>query len=170
MVLTLTFLKMSEKFDATDATSASQLHKVLAGTRYVPNDTTMRIEDIVNYNSIDNLFGNRYYKILFLTGADEIGHWVLLTHLRDRDLEYFDSFGLEPPAILHQWCAAVGVEDLSFSTKRLQHPESYNCGRFVLARISSQPTELAVFLNILSSSKHFTPDDIVGSLFNVDNI
>lgn len=160
---------MSEKFSSADATSASQLHKVLAGTQYVPNDTVMRLEDLNNYNSIDSLFGERYYKIIFITGETQIGHWVLLTHLRDRDLEYFDSFGDEPPVILTEWGARVGVQDIQFSKIILQHKDSYNCGRFVLARISSQPTDLQVFLDLLRSSHTFSPDDIVGYLFNVDS-
>lgn len=161
---------MSEKFDSSDATAASQLHKVLAGTAYVPNDTTMMLEDVVQTNSLDQLFGNRYYKVVFLTGEGAIGHWVLLTHLTEKTVEYFDSFGFPPPEILSDWFQRVGVEDVTFSRVILQHKDSYNCGRFVLARISSQPTGLNTFLDVLRSSKQFTPDELVGYLFNVDTL
>ena len=160
---------MSKDFDPSDATSASQLHKILAGTRFVPNDTCMRIEEIVNYKSLDDLFGNRYYKVLFLRGETDIGHWVLLTHLDDNTVEYFDSFGRPPPQVLIDWAQNVGVEDIQYSKVILQHEDSYTCGRFVLARISSQPTSLDLFIDLLLSSKAFSPDEIVGYLFNVDN-
>ena len=160
---------MSKKFKPSDATSASQIHKVLAGTRYIENEVVMRLEDIVKYNSIDELFGERYYKVLFVTGEGDIGHWVLLTHLENKNLEYFDSLGFLPPQILTDWGEKVGVEDLSYSRVILQHKDSYNCGRFVLARISSQPTPFPIFLDLLRSSKLFSPDELVGYLFNVDS-
>lgn len=160
---------MSKNFSTSDATSAGQLHHVLAGTQYVPNDTVMRVEDIMKYPSIDSLFGERYYKVLFLEGKQQIGHWVLLTHLRDADLEYFDSGGNKPPAIVQEWAGKVGVKNILFSTTVLQSPDSYNCGRFVLARISSQPTLLQTFIDVLSSSTSFSPDEFVGYLFNVDS-
>lgn len=165
---------MSKDFDPSDATSASQLHRVLAGTpRFVPNDTTIRLEHITRYNTIDSLFGERYYKVLFLTGAEEIGHWVLLTHIQDdpiegHTIEYFDSFARPVPDLISTWAKSVGVTTILYSKTMLQDPESFHCGRFVLARISSQPTSLEMFTNLLTSST-FSPDQLVGGLFNVDN-
>lgn len=157
---------MSEK---SQATTATQLNKVLNGNNYIPNDTIIRIEDLPRYTSLDQLFGKRYYKVLFLQGQQQIGHWVLLTHLKDKDLEYFDPAGKLPPQILVDWAGALGVDDIMYSQVPLQHSKSYNCGRFVLARISSQPTTLDVFIDVLQSSRSFTPDQMVELLFNVDS-
>ena len=161
---------MSQKFTEADAITGDQLHHVLTGNVYKPHDTLIRLEEINLFKSIDHLFGTRYYKIVFITTAEEIGHWVLLTHLGENTVEYFDSAGKAPPEILLQWFSSVHVSDVQYSTVQLQHKDSFNCGRFVLARISSQPTPLQSFIDILSSSKSFSPDDMVNALFNVDNV
>lgn len=161
---------MSQKFTEADAITGDQLHHVLTGNVYKPHDTIIRLEEISLFKSLDDLFGTRYYKIVFITTAEEIGHWVLLTHSSDKVVEYFDSAGKPPPEILLQWFSGVQVSDVQYSVARLQHKDSFNCGRFVLARISSQPTPLQSFIDILSSSKSFSPDDMVNALFNVDNV
>lgn len=162
---------MTDRFSTTDAIAASQLHQTLTGSHFVPNDTIIKLEQLLDYSSIDELFGDRYYKILFITTpGKEVGHWALLTHLDGSRLEFFNSAGGAPPGILQDWCAGVGVTDLSFSRAVLQDPKSFHCGRFVLARISSQPTPLEEFVDILTSSTTFSPDAIVARLFNVDSI
>lgn len=160
---------MYEEFHPSDATSASQLHRVLAGTKYQRNDTCIRLEDIVNFNSLDSLFAERYFKVVYLTGENEIGHWCLLSHLDTATIEWFDSSGRRPPDLIAAWARAVGVTTISYSKVALQAEDSFHCGRFVLARISSQPTSLEVFTNILLSSTVFSPDEIVSALFNVDS-
>lgn len=164
------FQLMSEEFHPSDATSASQLHKILARTpRYVPNDTCIRLEDIINYNSLDSLFGARYFKVVYLSGENEIGHFCLLSHLDPHTVEWFDSAGRHPPDLIAAWARAVGVTTIRYSKVALQDENSFHCGRFVLARISSQPTSLEVFTNILLSSTVFSPDEFVSALFNVDS-
>ena len=162
---------MTDQFRPSDAIAASQLHAVLTDSHFTPGDTVIRLEDLPDYDSIDDLFGDRYYKIIFLTTpGKDVGHWTLLTHLEGTKLEFFNSSGGAPPAILQDWCERVGVSDLSFSRAILQDPKSFHCGRFVLARISSQPTALEDFVEVLTSSPKFSADTMVSMLFNVDSI
>lgn len=161
---------MSQTFTEADAITGDQLHKVLTGNVYKQHDTLIRLEEIGLFSSLDELFGDRYYKIIFISSDEQIGHWVLLTHTDDTAVEYFDSSGNPPPQVLLDWFQTVLVKDIQYSTARLQNKDSYNCGRFVLARISSQPTSLEHFIDILQSSKEYSPDDMVNALFNVDNL
>lgn len=154
-----------------DATNALQLHKILSGNTFVHGDTIIRMEELPNYPTIDSLFGKRYYKVLFMKWPDrEIGHWVVLTHLEGTRLEYFDPAGQPPPDIVHNWCASVGVSLLDHSNAKLLPEDSFRCGQFVLARISSQPTDLQTFIDVLISSDKFSANDIIGFLFNVDSV
>lgn len=160
---------MSDKHSEADSISAVQLHHILTGSVYRKHDTIIELTEIDSFTSIDDLFGDRFYKIIFIRGEGEIGHWVLITHVSRILVEYFDSTGNPPPEQLVEWTDKRGIV-LEFSTVALQHPLSYNCGRFVLARISSQPSPLQTFLDVLRSSKQFTPDEIVRTLFNVDEV
>lgn len=158
---------MTDNHSEADAVSAKQLHHILTGNDFVKHDTIIELSEIHSFNDLDDLFGDRFYKIVFIRGENQIGHWVLLSHVSRILVEYFDSTGNPPPDELGEWMDSRGVI-LEFSKVPLQHPDSFNCGRFVLARISSQPTPLQLFLDILRSSRKFTPDEMVRSLFNVD--
>ena len=161
---------MSQNFTEADAISGQQLHHILAHNSFVKNDTIVELGDLGQFHSLDQLFGDRYFKIVFIRRGDGIGHWTLLTHLGDTSMEYFDPSGHPPPEEVLEWGTNVGLTTIDYSNTQLQHQDSFHCGRFVLARISSQPTSLDDFIAVLSSSKRYSPDDIVGMLFNVDNL
>lgn len=152
-----------------DAIHAQALAKTLIGNEYAVHEAVIRMEELEKYSSLDALLGPRYYKILFITRKEGIGHYVLLTDLGEGNVEYFDSAGNPPHPVFEEWAAGIGIKDIAFVTRPLQAEDSYNCGRFVLARISSQPSSLLEFLEVFNQSA-LTPDAIVRILFNVDNV
>lgn len=51
--------------------------------------------DLINYNSINQLFGNKKCIILLYLTKKNYGHWTLITK-HPNYYEHFDSYGVEP--------------------------------------------------------------------------
>ena len=48
--------------------------------------------DLVNYNSIDELFGDDKYVFILYCTRPNVGHWTVLIKLDDHNIEFFDPY------------------------------------------------------------------------------
>jgi hypothetical protein len=77
----------------TPPLSIEQIHEIFESSSRDIVNSVLHIDVLegMNYN-LDQIFQNRYSIILFLPHpVEEVGHFVLLTHLNDSSIEYFDS-------------------------------------------------------------------------------
>jgi hypothetical protein len=88
-------------------------------------------------------------------------HWVSIFIDEDRNVEYFDSFGIEPqiPSII-SFMKRHG-KNIFYTNQQLQHLSSKNCGKyaivFLLFKMSKKPT--SHFINLFN--KNSSINDIV---------
>lgn len=64
--------------------------------KYLPDAKIMLFKHLAKYNSINEIIpNNKDYFILLYEQAPYNGHWVCVSKFND-NIEYFDSYGLEP--------------------------------------------------------------------------
>lgn len=124
--------------------------------------------------TIDDIFKNNYSIILFIPNPNyddtndidnpnNIGHFTLFSNLDDKTVEFFDSFGQQPPDIIKVICKKFNL-NLITNKIQLQNNSSYICAKFCLSRLYSLPTSLSDYVKILTSSK-YEPDVIINKLY-----
>lgn len=59
-------------------------------------------------------------------------HWVGLFIKRNKEAEYFDSFGFPPLQSHIQHFIQLNTKNLTFNSKQLQHIISNKCGKYVI--------------------------------------
>lgn len=141
--------------------STGDIHNILTTSSQDYEDCIVHIDSIEksNYN-IDALFRNRYAIILFLENPlQEVGHFTLLSHLKSDKLEYFDSFGKEPPESVVK-LAQINNMKLTWNKEQLQDDRSNTCARHCILRMTSLPTNLTNYLKLFDN-KSMSPDEIV---------
>lgn len=71
--------------------------------------------------------------IINLSGHDSRGsHWVGLFINRNREAEYFDSFGFPPSQSHIKNFVQSNCKNITFNSKQLQHIISNKCGKYVI--------------------------------------
>ena len=152
----------------TPPLSIEQIHEIFeSSSRDIVNSVLhLDVLEGMNYN-LDQIFQNRYSIILFLPHpVEEIGHFVLLTHLDNSSLEYFDSFANPPSPQVQELAKRNGMKIVK-SSEKLQHEKSFICGKYCILRMKSLPTPLSDFIKILSQNKVFSPDQVVDKLIRL---
>lgn len=148
--------------------STEDIQNILLKSGKDIENAVLHIDVIKEFNyDIDKIFGNRSSIILFIPNAEneeDVGHFVLLTHVTKNTIEYFDSFGRLPHAFVMQLAKNNNNMYITYSTTKLQHKNSYICGKYCLLRMQSQPSSLDDFIKILLFNKKLTPDGIVDTL------
>jgi hypothetical protein len=90
----------------TPPLSVEDIHEIFVSSSRDVVNSVLHIDVIEGFDfNLDQIFQNRYSIILFLPNPDpndEVGHFVLLTHLDNENLEYFDSFGNNPPVQIEE--------------------------------------------------------------------
>lgn len=155
--------------NSDSAFSNTEIELFLESTNLNVTNCVIPIEFIENYNyNIDEVFGNRFFTILFINFGMEIGHFVLLSHLTDSKgnefLEYFDSTGSKVPEIVKK-LGQVNNLPIRFNTQKLQKEGTFTCPKWVISRIYSLPTSLEKYTKIFTSNDKFSPDEIVDILY-----
>ena len=148
------------------ALSNFELEEFLSGDHLNIKNIALPIEEIETYQfDLERIFGNRYFTVIFLTNPNsQIGHFTLLSHISDTELEFFDPLANPVPPLINQLCQ---VNQMRLITNQIavQSKKSFVCGKWVLSRILSIPTPLQDFINIYTQRKKFSPDEMVDRLF-----
>ena len=113
--------------------NTKDIYNVLTSPSANYEDSVYHIEliELMNYN-LDAIFKERYSIILFIENpTSEIGHFVLLSHISKDKLEYFDSFGREPPDSVKK-LAEINEMKLSYNTVQIQDTKSNVCAKYCL--------------------------------------
>lgn len=56
----------------------------------------MTYDELMKYNSIDSLFGNKDAIVILFESKEGRGHWTLLFKRLNGNIEFFDSYGIIP--------------------------------------------------------------------------
>lgn len=144
---------------------SSEIEEFLTGKYLNVQNCTLKIEKIEELNyTIDAVFGNRFFTIIYLTNPEsEVGHFTLLSHF-EGEIEFFDSTGNKVPDIIKKFAEINGMK-LVTNKKVLQGRETNTCAKWCIARILSLPLKLDVFQKIFNGNRHYKADDIVNNLY-----
>ena len=154
----------------TPPLSVEDIHEIFVSSSRDVVNSVLHIDVIEGFDfNLDKIFQNRYSIILFLPNPDpndEVGHFVLITHLDNENLEYFDSFGNNPQVQVEELARRNGMKVVKSSVK-LQNEKSFICGKYCILRLRSLPTPLNEFIKILSKNEVFSPDQLVDKLIRL---
>lgn len=148
--------------------STEDIQNILTKSSTDLENAVLHIDAIQELNyDLEKIFGNRSSIIFFIpniNNADDVGHFVLLTHVSNDNIEYFDSFGNLPHAFVMEIVRRNKGMTITYSKRKLQNKNSYICGKYCLLRMQSQPSHLDDFIDILLSNKRLSPDKVVDTL------
>lgn len=149
------------------ALSVGDIYNIFSNYNLNKENSVLKLEALRELNfDLKRIFKERISVILFLTNPDPsnpIGHYVLLSWLKDDLLEYFDSFANKPPNDVLE-LAKINEMKLRISTKKLQDDSSNYCGKYCVLRMKSIPSHLEDFQNSLLYNTKMTPDEIVNTM------
>ena len=146
--------------------SLEDIHTFLTGTSIDVPNIVVHLDSLaeLQYN-LDSIFRGNFSLILFLPNpVEEVGHFVLLTHLSDKTLEYFDSFAQPPPDSVKELGKRNNLRIVSNSTI-LQDAKSNTCAQWCIARMFSLPNSLNHFVELYTNHKTLSPDVLVNNVF-----
>ena len=129
-------------------------------------DSIILISDLSRINSLNELFGKRFFSFVFSYIENQtIGHFTLLSHIDDNTIEYYDSFGQLPDTI-KEFADKINCSVI-FSSVKLQNAKSFLCGKHVILRLLSVGTPLDEYVKFMRSNKNYSPDKIVDLLIQI---
>ena len=146
--------------------SIEDIHSFLTSASFDVANNVIHIDSIaeVGYD-LEVIFKDKFSTILFLENPNgRVGHFVLLTHLSNKSLEYFDSYGREPPEQVRALAKHNGMR-IFHNKVQLQERDSNVCAKWCLARIYSLPNSLASFLKLYTGHRELSPDTLVNNIF-----
>lgn len=146
--------------------SLEDIHTFLTSTSIDVPNIVIHIDTLAesNYN-LEALYKNNFSLILFIPDSvSEVGHFVLLSHISDNTLEYFDSFGRVPPESVLQLAKQNNMR-LIHNKIQLQDKISNTCAKWCIARLFSLPNSLKSFIELYSGHKTLSPDVLVNNIF-----
>lgn len=149
------------------ALSISDLNSELFTTYGVENKVT-HINQLKNINSLEELFGPDFFRIIYQGNGVDMGHYSCIFHVDEKNIEYFDSYGLLYDEII-EFCERLDIFCLYNKTK-LQSEKSFLCGQYCLLKINSYPTKNKDLIDILTCNPKKSPDDIVYSLYKIKRL
>lgn len=152
--------------DYTNPYSVEDIYSILSNTSIDIKNVVVHIDGFSesNYN-LELLFKNNYSIIIYIPIPEqEVGHFVLLSHLEGNHLEYFDSFG-KPPLEEVVLFAKRNSMKLTWNKVVLQEIQNDVCAKWCVSRMFSLPISLKDFVEIYTEHKTLKPDEIVSQLF-----
>lgn len=129
----------------------------------------MTVNDLKNYDNIDDVLGKYGAVILLYEMKKNYGHWVCLFKISDNMLFFFDPYGLAPDEQLK-----FGKYSKPYLSRLLEESKyglQYNpidlqkyckkistCGKFVAFRLIFRNLDNKDFLSLFLDNKHYDPD------------
>lgn len=156
---------MSETNDKSMALSWKLLNETLIN-KNGHGDKIIGIEKLKEINSVEELFGKDYFKIIYIGDYHNIGHWTVLFDLDEGLAEFFCSYGIFYDEI-REFCERLSLGCV-YNRHRLQEFNSIVCGKWCIARINNFPNDIDDFVNFfIACEKMCTPDQLVNFLYVV---
>ena len=146
--------------------SIEDIHSFLTSASFDVANNVIHVDSLEEsgYN-LETIFRDKFSVVVYLTNpSSEVGHFVLLTHLSNKSLEYFDSYGREPPEQVRALAKHNGMRVLR-NKVQLQAVDSNVCAKWCLARLYSLPLSLTNFLKLYTGHRDLTPDELVNNIF-----
>lgn len=128
--------------------------------------------DLKKYDNIDDLLSDYGYCILLYETRDHFGHWTLIFKLDDKNICFFDSYGLKPDDQLRyipKYFKQINNINIPYLTYLLYYSNynvEYNefkfqeykkdintCGRHILCRLVFNDKNIYQYKNILDKIK-----------------
>lgn len=146
--------------------SLEDIYTFLTGTAIDVPNIVIHIDSLEEsgYN-LEALFKGNFSLVIFIPHpVEQVGHFVLLSHLSEKTLEYFDSFAQDPPQSVRELAKRNGMRLLTNHTV-LQDVESNTCAKWCIARMFSLPNSLERFTQMYTGHKTLSPDVLVNNIF-----
>ena len=149
--------------DSVNAINWTTLNNVLMNQ--FSRDKIIGAEKLQNINSIEELFGRDFFKIIYFGNYKDMGHWTVLFDKGEGVIEFFCSYGQIYDEI-KDFCIKLKLE-CHYNQIQLQADNTVICAKYCIARINNFPNEIDEFVGFLHSIKGVTPDEIINFLFVV---
>lgn len=134
--------------------------------------------DLGNYNSLQQLLGDKGAVILLYEMKRNFGHWVALFYTDEsrNEVEFFDSYGYAPDEelniakydnqpLLKEMMEASNLKVIYNKTKLQTFAEDVNtCGRWTATRIAMRSVPLQQFVRMFKNSGRYNGDWYVSAL------
>ena len=152
---------------------------------YLPNAKLIVYSDLINYDNIDNVFGDCDI-ILFLYQMTSLynGHWTILLRNRNmKHIHFFDSYGMKIDKELNYVSKnikkMIGADNkyLSKLLRKGNYTVTFNnckyqkdgvniqtCGRHCILRALNMNIDEDFYHDFYFKNKNLSPDDIVSFL------
>ena len=123
---------------------------------------------------IDELFrGKNYLAVIALKDTRDIAHFVVLRKDSDFKYSYMDCLGEPVPEFLQDLIVGSRSNEdpkieVEYTDKRLMALDGIICGKYCLAFAMAGDISLGKWVDILTSSKKFKPDDIIDNLYRLE--
>ena len=137
-------------------------------TSYGLDNKVTHIHQLKDIKKLDDLFGPDFFRIIYIGNGFEMGHFCCIFHVDDKNVEFFDSYGILYPEII-EFCERLDIFCI-YNNKKLQSDNSYLCGQYCLLKINSFPLKNKHLIDILTCNSKKTPDEIVYSLYKVKRL
>lgn len=168
-------IKNAEKFDL----SGADIHRITDGKCNI-----IQYEDLERVNNLDEVLRPHGAVMILYTTRKNFGHWVCLFEKGNKNLEFFDPYGLkmdeelnitndlhlrEHKGIITPHLTALinsGGYNVSSNTTQLQEfIEHINtCGRWTALRVRFRDVSLKKFINMMTTNKYYNGDFWVSAL------
>jgi len=134
--------------------------------------------NLSNYNSIQDLLGDKGAVILLYETKQNFGHWVALFYTDDsrQQVEFFDSYGFAPDQELNYakyddqplLTELMDKSNLKFIHNKIRlqtYAEDMNtCGRWTACRIKMRNMPLQQFVSLLKNKGRYGGDWMVSAM------
>lgn len=146
--------------------SVEDIYTFLTGTAIDVPNIVVHIDALEESGfNLEALFKGNFSIILYIPNlVEEVGHFVLLSHLTDKTMEYFDSFAQEPPPSVRELVKRNGMR-MRTNDVVLQDKKSNTCAKWCIARMFSLPNTLKSFQELYTSHKTLSSDVLVNNIF-----
>jgi len=146
------------------ALSVKDLNNELFNDYGLENKVT-DIKDLEKIESLEELFGPDFFRIIYIGNRVDMGHFCCIFHIDDNNIEFFDSYGILYQEII-DFCERLDLFCI-YNKEKLQSDDTFLCGQYCLLKINSFPLKNKHLIDILKCNSKKTPDEIVYSLYKI---
>lgn len=154
--------------DSLEPLSVNDIYLFLTGTAIDVPNVVIHLDAVEEsgYN-LEGLFKGNFSVIVYQPHpTEEVGHFLLLSHLGEKTLEWFDSFAQEPPDSIRELARRNGMKLLT-NKVQLQDKSTNVCAKWCVGRMMSLPITLKSFVEIYTGHKTLSPDVLINNIFKL---
>jgi len=153
--------------------------------RITNNDTKLLpYEMLRTYDSLEQVLSEKGSVTILYETSKNYGHWVVILDKGNRNIEFYDPYGLAPDQELNYdndyhlrlhggeliphltMLIQSGGYKVEYNKEQLQKylPDVNTCGRYCALRVRFKDISMNKFNDLLTKNKHYNPDFWVSAL------